>query len=401
MASQRRGAIRIAASAFPITPAPLLSTVAAPPDHTTAPLFVRPPVGVPSGGPRLAFLDGLRGLAAIWVLLFHLGAGGQIVTLLALLPAWLDIALIDWGYLGVAVFFVLSGFVIALSVGDTPVDGHYLRRFVMRRSIRLDLPYWASIAITLAVLTAKATLRPGAPTPRVGIGNLLAHMVYLQDLLGLPEINEVYWTLCFEIQFYLLFGALLLLSTWSSGDNRTSRARGIVFTGAALVALAWPLFPTLHLRGLSLTHWYGFLLGALVCWSLTGRMATRWLGLYVALLLGVWWKTREDFTMACILTAAVIHTVGTAGRLATALHGRLVQFLGRISYSLYLLHIPVSGGMFALTAQVLGDSVLDRAIATSAVFAANVCVAWLAWRFIEQPSTQLSRRLRLTPTAPG
>lgn len=344
---------------------------------------------------RLAFLDGLRGVAACWVVCFHLGAGGQIVGLLALLPRWLDTVLIDWGYFGVAVFFVLSGFVIARSIGDISVDGRFLGRFALRRSIRLDLPYWASIAFTLAVLTVKGTLRPGTATPTLNLGNLLAHLFYLQDLLGFPEISEVYWTLCFEIQFYLLFCALLYVAARLAHGIARSRAHGTVFTLAALLSLAWPLLPALHLRGLALPYWHAFLLGVFITWTLSRRMDARWLAAYAAGLTLMWSSTREPFTLACLGAGAVIYGVGVAGRLGTLLNGRAIQFLGRISYSLYLLHIPVSGATFALMSMTLGDSLPHRAMALVAVLMANLVVAWTAWRFIERPSTALARRFRL------
>lgn len=363
-----------------------------PPDDTPRP--ARP---VPQrAGERLAFLDGLRGVAAVWVLLFHLGAGRQIENVLAWLPGWLHVLLIDWGYFGIAVFFVLSGFVIALSIGDAHVDGRYFARFALRRSIRLDFPYWASIAITLGILTIKAAVRPSAPTPSASLGILFAHMVYLQDFLGLPSINEVYWTLAFEIQFYLLFCALMVLTARVARRSGPARARGLVFGAAAVVAVLWPMIDAIQVRGLSLTHWHGFLLGVFTCWTVQKTLAARWLVLFMLCVVAVHFGARDQFTNVCVGTSLVIWLAAQRQTLRTWLSGRIAQFFGRISYSLYLLHVPVSGGTFALVSRTLGDSLADRCMALLLVLVANVSAAWLLWRVVERPSTALSRRLRLT-----
>src|SRR5688500_3864296 len=101
------------------------------------------------GGSRFIFIDGLRGIAALWVALFHLYSGGPNAPVLAsLTPGILDAAL-RHGYLGVEVFFVISGFVIAHSVGSRPVTRDFALRFAARRSLRLDPPYWLTIILVV------------------------------------------------------------------------------------------------------------------------------------------------------------------------------------------------------------------------------------------------------------
>src|SRR5690242_16591348 len=94
---------------------------------------------------RIPLIDGLRGIAAMAVVFYHfqdrLKLGG-----------WLG-ALFDRGNAGVGLFFVLSGFVIAMSIGSEPVGPSFIGRFALRRSLRLDPPYWASIAVILAIGT--------------------------------------------------------------------------------------------------------------------------------------------------------------------------------------------------------------------------------------------------------
>lgn len=343
---------------------------------------------------RLAFLDALRGAAATWVVLFHFGEGGQIATLRAALPSWLDQSIFEAGHFGVPVFFVLSGFVIAHSIGDDHVTPRYFGRFALRRAIRLDIPYWASIAVVLAFVALKRLVLPATTLASAAPGNVLAHMFYLQEFLGLQPINPVYWTLTYEVQFYLLFCVLLGVThalRQTPGDRRPEAA---VFTLAAIVAIAWPLIPALHARGVALVTWYSFLLGAFASWTLSGRLKPRWFGLFAAALLVMWSSTHDAFAMACLATAVLIYIAGRAGKLSGWCNSRLPQFLGKISYSLYLVHVPVSGAAFYLLSRLHGETVWNDLLAAVIVLVINCVAAWCFWWLAERPSMALARRLR-------
>ena len=121
----------------------------APPPASVTPVTPAPPASPASterksASKRLPFIDALRGIAAMWVVIFHIGEGGQIATLQAVIPAWFNSAFFKSGHFGVPIFFVLSGFVIAHAIGSVRVDGRYALRFITRRRLRLDPPYVAS-----------------------------------------------------------------------------------------------------------------------------------------------------------------------------------------------------------------------------------------------------------------
>ena len=355
---------------------------------------------------RLAFLDALRGIAALWVVLFHLHEDSRITAVQEALPGWLYTPVFEAGYLGVPVFFALSGFVIAHSIGSAHVTGRYVARFALRRVIRLDLPYWASMAVALAYAAAKARLRPDADTGHVfTAGDVVAHMLYLQDFLQIPNINWVYWTLCFEIQFYLLFCALLWLAQRFRREVTDLRPQHLLFAGAAVVSLVWPLVPALQVPGLALVKWYGFLVGAFACWALRGTIRTRWFMLYAVLLSGIFGLTRDPFVAGCFVAGVGLLLVGRAGGLGTWLNQPWLQFLGRISYSLYLLHIPVTGALYFVMRRWLGHSTQGDALVMLVAVGANCLVAWVFWRLVERPSTALARRVRqagdITPAPEG
>lgn len=94
---------------------------------------------------RLTTLDALRGLAAVLVVLFHAKFPGHSELFQASLPSVLRWPFVH-GALRVPIFFAISGFVIPLSVDKYRIDGRFIRRFAVKRSLRLDPVYWTVIA---------------------------------------------------------------------------------------------------------------------------------------------------------------------------------------------------------------------------------------------------------------
>ena len=148
---------------------------------------------------RLKGPDGLRGLAAMWVVVFHIwGAVQRRDT--DWVPSSIQ-TLFEYGFLGVDIFFVLSGFVITYSLIGKPIDRFFVPRFILRRSIRIDPPYWATIGLAIAFILAKNTLFSEHREPLPSLWNVVAHVFYLQDLLEFTAISSVFWTLCLECVF--------------------------------------------------------------------------------------------------------------------------------------------------------------------------------------------------------
>lgn len=286
-------------------------------------------------GRRIDGLDGLRGLAATAVMLCHFSGfilllgvpvgtvGGRVASALS------------FGHLGVPVFFVLSGYVIAMTASRynfTPsIGGHFL----LRRLVRIAPPYWAMIAlICLAIVSGKAIGVFRNTT--VTAGQLAAHFAYLQFILDFPPLDIAHWTLCLEVQFYFVFVltavAIRRLPPGQQFSSFAILAIGSMLVEALdLVPIAW--FPRL---------WYQFGLGVLTFNAGRNRSAS--------------------FTLIALL--AVVFGLGVAfGQIANAVVGiasiilfniqrlrqtpRLLLGLGRISYSIYLVHGLVGMGLGA------------------------------------------------------
>lgn len=378
----------------------------------TTPAVLNPGVAIPPSRPeappraqRFRTIDGLRGIAALSVVIFHLNVA---ISRSApnWLPAWLS-SVVKQGGMGVDIFFVISGFVIAYSVRDGDYSARYLGRFALRRSIRLDPLYWFAIFLELGLIVVSAALFPGtAPFPP--LRTILAHFVYAQDLLGYGDILAVFWTLTFEIQFYLFFvGLLVAWKRWHGLIPLSSRRYVVATALAALFVISLVLrFSTWHLPipGVALLRWFQFFLGVLTWWALSHRtsvvpLIAAYCGIGGALIV----YHASPLQLLPVVVSAFILTVGSCQALDRVLSNRPIQFLGAISYSLYLLHGPVAERWVALLERVIGSRFGVAwgwlAFVTGAAIA--IGVAALAWRFIEAPTMRLSRRIRLPVVRPG
>ena len=356
-----------------------------------------------SAGGRFALVDALRGVAAVGVVLFHAYRRDLLPHARAPLPEPLH-SLLAHGNLGVYIFFVLSGFVIAHSVRGAAITPGFVGRFALRRSLRLDPPYWVAIAAALALPMLGPTGRP-PPSPSAGL--VVAHVLYVQQFLGIPHLLVVFWTLCLEIQFYLVYVVAM------GAVQRLAGERAWLVFGALWLASLVVATEILRLRyAVFLWAWPYFFLGALTAWHHEGRIATRTWTLVTAATAAVlpWshspWLSDDDAPQRAAVVLAVALLLLLAGRtrsagrslLQTATLGRPLQYLGRISYSLYLIHLLVVTPTARLGIRLLGGGplgalrVLGLALGCTR---ARIAVAHVLHVAVERPALRLSRRIRL------
>lgn len=352
---------------------------------------------------RIAFVDGIRGVAALWVVLFHTSKGGHVDHLKAVLPGWFNLLAFDWGHLGVALFFVLSGFVMMHSVRGLAFDAGMGWRFMLRRLVRLTPPYYAAISFVIVYASVKALLSHQSATVHP-VGVIAAHLLYLQDILSLEPIGIVFWTLCIEIQFYLGF-ALLMLARYHAGRRwGEHHATAFVALAAAAVAgLPWafgilssPLYP-----GGFLSFWYCFMLGVLASDEAEGGAQRVVFFCYVALLVAAGAVTESGFVWASLAGTVLLYAGTRSVWVDRLLNLRALQYLGLVSYSLYLTHNQITAAtMFALKRFVTPTARAELAV-VGAIIAACMLFAAASYRLIERPSIEWSRRIAFKPRSKG
>ena len=347
---------------------------------------------------HLRLLDGLRGLACLWVVLDHL----HVEELAGQLPAGLHHWVFDSGIVGVMVFFVLSGFVIARSwggafPGGAPIEAAHVGRFIARRWMRLSPPYYVAIVVAVAVTVAGAVVRDdGGQAPSAG--SLVAHLLYLQGVVDVEPINAVFWTLAIEMQFYVGFAALVWLV--ARLDARSVELAQTALVVVAVCSAVWPL------RGLDLVNQphlaaYGFAFasGAFTWWRWQRALDGGVYWVFHAILAVAWLRWGDPLVGAVVLTGPLLLAATSGDRMVRWLGQRPLQRLGAVSYSLYLVHAPVVGVVAWLGERALGAGAVPEAVMIVPAVAASLAVAVVLHRQVEVPALRWSRALR-RPIAP-
>lgn len=350
-------------------------------------------------GHQFTTVHALRGVAALWVVLFHSYNFGALTELHLDPGNELVRYTFEYGRGGVAMFFVISGFVIAHSLRTAAPDWRFAGRFMLRRSIRLDPPYWLSIVVVLA-LGFIAASREGRPYAAPQFSTIIAHLFYLQELLRKPEIQVVYWTLTYEIQFYFVY----MLSVWWRHASLQRARNAIVGSAVPGILIALAFVAAVETRewaphGIFLNYWDAFMAGTLAYAAGFQRnnLAAMLLMALVLLMVISAPMTVEVFKSPAALTAIGLFVAGRVNALSTGMNAKPIQFLGTISYSLYLMHVPaILVGMSIVSSlsaknPALGllrfPICLGLAILGSSVF----------WWLVERPSHHLASTLSLKP----
>jgi peptidoglycan/LPS O-acetylase OafA/YrhL len=215
-------------SAKTLDPAPVAAVSAAAP--ASVPQQSRPPgtAGRPARGHRLAWLDALRGIAALWVVYAHFGTRVLPRVHTAVYNVF------DPGLYGVLVFFLISGYIVPASLERRGS----VRTFWISRLFRL-FPLFA-LVIAIALLLHALGLASLRGTDQNVTASVFSHLFMLNDLTGEANLIVVLWTLSYEMVFYLLLTAL-----FTAGLHRRSGRLAVTFAAGAL--LLGGLLPTVWL----------------------------------------------------------------------------------------------------------------------------------------------------------
>jgi peptidoglycan/LPS O-acetylase OafA/YrhL len=351
-------------------------------------------------GTRFVLVDALRGIAAVSVLFHHLLFHSELQqTLWHVLPTWFA-EYCHQGALGVEIFFVLSGFVITHSLRNVTLTPRTVGNFILRRQLRLDPPYWALLTLTILGLYAEshvAWIRQKYIPTRADI---VTNFLYLHDLTSNHAIMRVAWTLCLEVQFYLVFIVLLLAAKLlSPAESEAGNLSAILVGGSGVVSM---LIPAHFCDAWFIQWWYYFAAGALCYWAANNeRFRVAFIGFLLflpAIAIGGAIYGFQDARpiLTGWATAVLLYTAGRMGKLTRWLDFAPLQYLGRISYSLYLSHVLV--GIYIMRLGFRLTATNGPAAVGWFIFAAGAAIggAHLVYLAVEQPSIRFAARFKLT-----
>lgn len=319
---------------------------------------------------RIQRVDALRGLAALAVSWFHFT-----ITVSILDPGIVK-STGTYGWLGVEVFFVISGFIIPYTLQQSGYKLKNYPTFLVKRITRLDPPYIASILVVLAV-TYFFTFSPhySGGTFAIDRVGLFLHLGYLNVIFHHPWLNPVYWTLAIEFQYYLLVGLIFSLI---SSKRRVVRLLtfGLLGLTAILIRRSEYIFGFmfLFLMGMSVFQYRQEIVGR---WEFVILISVAAVGAYLTL--GI------SFTLAGL--------IGVTGILFLKVRSRILNFLGMISYSLYLIHPPVAKLVLGLGRRFAVNQPI-RVLLILAALGLSIVAAYLLYLLVELPAQRWSSSIK-------
>lgn len=363
----------------------------------------RAPAAEVASGRRIAELDGLRGLAAIVVVVAHYF--GEVPSGLRALTG---------GWIAVDVFFVLSGFLIGSIILENRRAPNFLTVFFIRRACRILPCYLATVSSVLIVIALLGSERSWIDPPLPALSYLsLTQNVYMAwtGVLGSPWLMPT-WTVTVEEQFYLVapllivliparhlvkaivagMAAALLFRAALVGENEIATL--VLLPGRWDLLLAGILAAVICREGW-LTRpedLFGLRLLPLLCVSalllvllLDPGRESGWFGVLSPLLMGIG-------------VASFIAALVSGGPEGQWLRSEPLRFFGTISYGLYLSHQPVAGLLHGVILDGRPDiGTLRQLAVTVLALLVSIGLAWASWRAFERPLVQFGRRWDYRP----
>ncbi len=367
---------------------------------------------------RFRLLDSFRGIASMWVFLFHFNFENRLLESCPPLKT-----LFDAGHFGVPMFFVISGFCLMASASSCIAKDQHTTLFLRRRLRRIYPPYWLSLCILVAPPYAKSVIRffatgsfewpqsDALPYSNLSLldwaGILTLTRAFdpssVKDLWQkFADFNPAYWSLAIEVQFYL---AVALGLVWRSGFKVIL---GII-TALAVIAV---FVPGSFEHGIFLPYWPGFAFGGILYFLLEAKVTpsslvtnrlTRATGIAFILAVGAWSilsaaaPSLRSIVFAAAFTALLwllfehdewMHSSDSPRVLRWLVGGG--SLLGLMSYSIYLLHNPLQYQSADIIGYALNTKSLFRD-SLEILMTVILCVPfyWLCERPFCQPASKV------------
>ncbi len=327
----------------------------------------------PAGNRHFHTVDAMRGIAALSVCWFHF-TNAQFTEQFG---AYRSSG--SYGWLGVQVFFVISGFIIPFSLFRARYRIQSFFRFLSKRVTRLDPPYLASVFLVVAGLWVSSLL-PGHHPYQVPWHEVLAHLGYVNAFLGMPWLQMSYWSLAIEFQYYIFVG--LCYPLLASRSRIAPVLILVVFGAVALlsghnIALLPHYLPLFAIGIFAFRH---------ICLKTPLRETLCAVLLATALTAGA--DGIPDAVVAMASCGAILFMDVNVG---------ILNFFGDISYSLYLMHVFVGNLVFGLALRYSHNSSSLKWVLPFFALAVAIAVACALHWLVETPSRRWASRIRYSP----
>jgi peptidoglycan/LPS O-acetylase OafA/YrhL len=340
---------------------------------------------------RLAFIDALKAIASQLIVLHHLAFYGPMSDFAQSLAPALMTWLSQDARIAVQVFLVIGGFLAAkgLAPDGKLLAGDFLA-LVRKRYLKLAIPYLAALLLSIAcAFIARQWMDhdsiPSVPTSQ----QFVAHALLLQNILGFNAISAGVWYIAIDFQLFVLLLGILWLARSLGTKGQRVRVLGVCWVIALFLASLFYFNRDAAWDDWAMYFFASYALGALTYWASNRRQASDWLGLMVIIVITA---LLIDFRSRIAVALVVALALGISrqwGVLESWPKVRPLAFLGKISYSVFLVNFPVGLLINALFARFASEDPLLNAFGVLVAWAATIAVGALFYRFVESRTRQM------------
>lgn len=343
---------------------------------------------------RIESLDGLRGLAILLVLLFHTYSRWSDYIPWASIHK--DFYVFKFGFLGVQLFFLISGFVIYMTLERCSS----LSNFIFRRWLRL----FPAMLIGTMLIYLTSFFLVERPNGQIDLANLLPGLLFIdeklinasQNFIEIEPIEGAFWSLFVEVKFYLLFGALYFYNRRTALRNLVAvflSTFAYVLAGKISPAFTWQVIDQILFKMLSLQYFGWFCVGALLykAYVANSKLLVLASVLMMVPTVLILYGTGLPIVTACGLVYIAFCLALNNRTVSAILASRVFVFLGFISYPLYLIH---ENAMVAMTIKTHHYApYLPDLLTPWPGIAAIVLVSFIMAKYLEPNARKLLKRL--------
>jgi peptidoglycan/LPS O-acetylase OafA/YrhL len=342
---------------------------------------------------RLAFIDALKGIASQLIVLHHIAFYGPMSDVAnELAPdtlAWLS----QNARIAVQVFLVIGGFLAARALAPSGIfkQGSPLAT-LKKRYFKLIIPFGAALLLSIACAAiARHWMQhdsiPAVPT----IKQFLAHLALLHSLLGVDALSTGVWYIAIDFQLFALLLGILWLS--QRLGSRVAKRIGLALVSLTTVASLFYFNRDAAWDNWSLYFFGAYGLGALTCWITEQENRITWMSAMAAVVIAALVVDFRTRIAVALLTALALGVSTTLGFLDAWPNSRLLAYLGKISYSVFLAHFPI--------VMVVNAAFTHFAPGDVAANGCGIIIAWLTslaagaafYHYVESRSNRLQELL--------
>lgn len=340
----------------------------------------------------MVFLDVLRAIASVVILLHHFANYppfcDQVAPILGSVVRWFH----DYARM-TQVFFVVGGFVMAQSLSSLSWDAKGFGVYAIHRYLRLGIPYLVTVALALAACWfGRGWLPEFVVGPPPTLSGLVVHALFLQDLLDMEPFSAGIWFVCINFQLGLCYTALLVVRDrcfpCRGGSMDSSMIAGVLLSAFSLfyfnVGERWDVT--------ALYFFPYFFMGVVVHHSCSKPGRTGWFVFFLMLILAgmaYCWRGR---LVGAVVVGLLLFSSVRGGWLWTWPKNRMVEWMGRVSYSLFLVHFPVLVVVSTVWVRMGWESPWQALAGLVVAFVASFFAAAALHRWVEVYAIRVSRR---------